>query len=286
MTFRLKYGSWVGSVVVAGLLVAQTSVGGASLSAAGSVSDKDDKGGKGEKGDKGDKGDHGDKGQVGPAGPQGPAGPAGPAGTSLTVTPIAPGGPCGSLLAGANISDGSHSVPVCDGAKGDTGDKGEAGAAAPGVTGEAGDYVPPQGVLGMPLTTAFSAGGTTVVAKHVTGFHGYMVWANAALAFQIVNSVASPTQATCAIFQTVNGVSTQLDFRTLNVLLPSGQPQALVRYALGLVSDSGEFNTNDIVTYSLQCGPPPNNSATPVLATSSSLAVVGLNAVFGLDQGN
>lgn len=291
MTWTFRSGAWLGAAAVAGLLVTYMPALSASPAAPG-LSDKDDnKGsdnGKGAKGDKGTVGPQGPAGPAGPVGASGATGPAGPTGatgaagangTSLAVTAIDPGGLCGAI-AGANISDGTSSVPVCDGAKGDKGDTGPAGADAPGVTGESGDF---PGSPGLPLNVPFNTGGTVVLTKHVTGFKGYMIWANAALGFQTVNGTPSPTQATCAIFQTVNSVTTQLDFRSLNVLLPSGQPQAFVRYALSLVSDSGEFNKTDIVTYTLQCGTPANNPATPVLATSSSIAVVGLNAIFGLD---
>jgi hypothetical protein len=251
----------------------------------------------------------GPAGAAGPKGDKGAAGDPGAAGAGVTVTPIASGAGCGPV-AGVLVTDGNgHSELVCDGAAGPKGDKGDTGDNAQGVIAEGSSG-------GGTLTTPYSTpnpgapstvlGGTVVVTKPVTGFRGYMVWGNAAIQFQasyssqgtMIPGQQTATSATCTLRQGVKVGDvvtldpTFIDVRSIQVLFPATVPattngQTLVqRYVISLVGDSpAPGNASDVVVAELLCG--SNGVAAgatpPLQATSTSIAVIGMNGVFGLE---
>lgn len=290
----------------------------------GAKGDKGDKGNTGATGAAGATGAQGPAGATGAAGAAGPAGPQGSAGAQGAIGPQGPQGPSGSQgAAGAAGAQGPAGEAGAAGANGETGsagpkgDKGDTGDNAQGVIAEGSHG-------GGPLTTPYSTsdqspipgtpnivaipGGTVVTSKVVTGFRGYMVWGNAAIQFQAAYDASgvlvpfgqSATSATCTLRQgvkvgdTITLDPTPLDIRSIQVIFPPTAPAAFFnkpmvqRHVISLVGDSPvPGNADDIVVVQVLCGSNnlPTNAGNPVLlAPSTSIAVIGMNGVFGLDQ--
>jgi len=244
--------------------------------------------------------------QQGPKGDTGATGPAGAAGATGATGATGPAG-----------AQGATGAAGATGPAGPQGSKGDPGDNAQGVIAEGGHG---GGSLTTPYSTSDQSpipgtpnivtveGGTVVASKTVTGFLGYMIWGNAAIQFQasydasgvLIPIQQSATSATCTLRQgvkvgdTITLDPTPVDTRAIQVIFPPTAPSSISgrtliqKYVVSLVGDSpAPGSASDIVVAQLLCGGNnlPANAANPVpQATSTSIAVIGLNGVFGLDQ--
>lgn len=179
------------------------------------------------------------------------------------------------------------------GPAGPQGPAGPPGSDAAGVTGGA-DHSP----FGNASPAFLSATPTPMTTGNiVTGFSGYMVWANVALQFNTGNPTAgtspSPSSAGCSIVYTVDGRAGQFVADGRNVSFPMntiGQNDRVVQFSLGLNGLVGEDLTpplapTDTVNVTLMCNapgptPPAGPIPVPVKVTNWSLTGIGVSKPF------
>lgn len=192
------------------------------------------------------------------------------------------------------ITWNSAGAPGPAGPSGPMGPAGPPGSDAEGVTGGA-DHSP----FGNSSPAILSATPTPLTTDNiVTGFRGYMVWANVALQFNTGNpatgSVPSPSSAGCSITYTVDGRmgSFVVDGRSVSYPMNTvGQNDRLLQFSLGLNGLVGEelsppLDPAETVNVSLMCnapGPTPpvgQPVPVPVKVTNWSLSGIGVTKPF------